>query len=100
MWEHIKDYIPIEKCRDGYVYAIYARNSSIGIYNTLNKSFTVSRIKFGSNYLFDEYHWDTGAPFGTVKPYREMWQAPSFKNDDEKLKYLNDVLKSNPEIVQ
>jgi len=85
-----KEYISVDKCKDGYLYVISARNSNLGIYNESNKGFTISRDKFGANYLFDEFHWDTGAPFGTVKPKMELEKAPEFKNDEEKLRYLNE----------
>jgi hypothetical protein len=36
-----------------------------------------------------EYHYDTGSPFGTVKPITELEVAPNFSSDDEKLAWLN-----------
>lgn len=88
------DYIPIDKCVDGNVYKIAARNGSFGIYSVTEKSFTLSRFKFGDNFLFDEYHWDTGEPFGTVKPMEDLGPAPTFKEEADKLKYLNDLTES------
>jgi hypothetical protein len=83
------NYIPIVQCRDSYLYFIIARNSNLGIYNEKDKSFTISRFKFKLNYLFEEDHWDTGEPFGTVKPLKEICEVARFKNDEDKLKYLN-----------
>lgn len=86
--------IPLKECKDGYLYIIHARNSSIGIFNKKDKSFTISRWKFKNNYLFDEYHWNTKNSFGpwllqgTVKPYKELYRVPQM-NDVDKLKYLN-----------
>jgi hypothetical protein len=34
------------------------------------------REKFGSEYLFTEYHWDTGAPCGTVHPVELLEMCP------------------------
>jgi len=63
-----KDYIKINKCVDGGLYSIEARNGVFGYWNSSSESFTLRRCKFGSIFLFDEYHWDIGAPYGTVKP--------------------------------
>lgn len=94
------NYIKLDNLKDGYTYTIDARNASVGIYLKKNKSFLISRIKFSDNYLFEEYHWDTGEPFGTVKPIEEIEKAPfEFELDqrieDEQeqqvLKYLNTI---------
>ena len=83
------NYIPIEKCKDGWLYKIDARNSNLGIYNAERKTFYISRFKFNDNYLFEEYHWDTGEPYGTAKPLEELEFAGHFNNDNERLAYLN-----------
>jgi hypothetical protein len=88
----MREYIPIDKCKDGWLYQIDARNSSLGICKDNGKSFTISRTKFKDNYLFDEDHWDTGEPWGTVSPLRIIERAPAFKDDTEKLAYLNKKL--------
>lgn len=62
------NYISIENCKNGYLYKIFARNSWLGIWWAKKKGFIILREKMGSTYLFTEYHWDTGEPFGTVKP--------------------------------
>lgn len=92
-------YISLNDCIDGHVYRIRARNGGFGIFKRGsgdkfmpgNNSFTLSRWKFGSNYLFDEYHWDMGEPFGTVKPLEDLGSVPEFKDDDEVLNYLNSL---------
>lgn len=94
-----KTFIPISECRDGYVYYISARNAIIGIYRESTKGFIIARNKFGSIYLFEEYHWDTGEPFGTVQPWAELEKAPDFPPDDamgsnpNKLLFLLEVVK-------
>lgn len=89
----VEKYVPLDECEDSYLYLIVARNSYLGIYNEKDKSFTISRFKFKSNFLFDEDHWDTGEPYGTVKPLEKICEVKQFENDEEKLKYLNDKLK-------
>jgi len=34
------------------------------------------REKFGNEFLFEEFHWDTGPPFGTVNPKEELGMLP------------------------
>lgn len=92
-------WIPIEECKDGWVYYIHARNAKVGIYDKNEKGFTISRHKFSDNYLFVEYHWDTGEPYGTVKPIKELESAPHFSNEAEKLAWLNEksgMIKDDP----
>jgi hypothetical protein len=87
----------MDQCRDGYLYRISARNSRLGICREQGKAFTIGRFKFSANYLFDEYHWDSDPHFGTVCPLEELEKAPEFKDDEEKLAYLNRKLKELPE---
>jgi len=58
--------ISLTECRHGGFYRISARNFSFGVFNENTKGFIGIREKFGIEYLFTEYHWDTGEPFGTV----------------------------------
>jgi hypothetical protein len=55
----------IEDCIKGRVYKIRCRNLSYGVWNGRD-GFIGIRLKFHDRYLFTEYHYDTGAPFGTV----------------------------------
>ena len=43
---------------------------SFGVYNEKDKGFIGIRGGYTQEdrYLFTEYHWDTGEPFGTVDP--------------------------------
>lgn len=76
------DYIPREKCREGYVYRIRSRNLDLGIFHRkpglggFESGFIGIREKFGNLYLFTEYHHDDGAPFGTVYPESEVEKCP------------------------
>jgi hypothetical protein len=70
------DYIPLVLCKHGYLYEIHSRNLSHGVFNGADRGFIGIRTKFGSRFLFTEYHYDTGAPHGTAKPFMEMGKVP------------------------
>lgn len=70
-------YIPMEQCKNGYLYRIHSRNLAYGVYREKVQGFIGIREKFGHEYLFTEFHWDTGEPFGTVQPAREIEPCPS-----------------------
>lgn len=93
IFDNFKKYFSISSCKNGYVYKILARNGCIGVFNSQDSSFTLSRFKFSFNYLFEEYHWDTGEPYGTVKPIEEIEECPKDMNDKDKLSYLNSLSK-------
>ena len=57
--------IPIKDCIKGRVYKLRSRNLSIGVYDGM-EGFIGIREKFGARYLFTEYHYDQGPPYGTV----------------------------------
>ncbi|MBI1803336.1 MAG: hypothetical protein HY033_04815 [Ignavibacteriae bacterium] len=79
--EH-EQYIPLSDCKHGWLYKIRSRNLTAGVFREDRKGFVGIREKFGCEYLFTEFHWDTGAPFGTVKPNRRLEQCP-LENLDE-----------------
>jgi hypothetical protein len=81
-------WIPLENCKDRTAYYIHARNAKVGIFNSYDKGFIISRHKFKENFLFTEFHFDTGAPYGTVKPLRELGPVPEM-TDAETLVWLN-----------
>ena len=68
--------IPMSECKHGWLYKIDSRNLILGVYNETQQGFVGIREKFGNEYLFTEYHWDTGAPFGTVCPQEALEQCP------------------------
>lgn len=82
------DYIPVSKCRDGYLYRIKARNAGVGIYEESTGSFIIRRRKFGTVFIAREIHWDVDENFGTVKPLEELEHAPKFESNKETLNYL------------
>jgi len=69
------EYITIQKCQRGTVYKLSSRNLHYGVYDG-DEGFIGIRQKFGDFFLFTEYHYDQGAPFGTAKPLKEVTQLP------------------------
>lgn len=62
------DYLGMADLKDQYSYKIFARNAYVGVWMKMEKAFLISRYKFSlQSYMFFEYHWDAGEPFGTVK---------------------------------
>lgn len=94
--EKVKQWIPIEKCRDGWLYHIAARNSTLGIYRSQKQGFEIRRDKLGRVYRFVEYHWDWQGGeilfgkkmLGTAKPLQEIEQAPTFTSEDEFIAFM------------
>lgn len=71
------DYLGIEHMQERTAYAIWARNAYVGIWLTEVQGFLISRYKMHPTpFLFVEYHWDSGEPFGTVKPLRPLEICP------------------------
>lgn len=60
---------------EGHLYKIRSRNLSSGVYDGKG-GFTGIRQKFGSRYLFTEYDWDNGPPFGTVVVKEDLGPVP------------------------
>lgn len=57
--------IRIKDCIVRRLYIVRARNFRLGIYDG-KSGFIGRRNKFGFWYLFTEFHYDIGPPFGTV----------------------------------
>jgi hypothetical protein len=68
--------IPLNECRNGWVYRLSSRNLGFGVFVQASNGFIGIREKFNHKYLFTEYHRDTGVPFGTVCPKEELEPAP------------------------
>ncbi len=69
------DAIPMADCTLRHLYRIHSRNLTFGVYDG-KKGFIGIRTKFGSRYLFTEYHWDQGPPYGTVNPKEDLGPMP------------------------
>lgn len=68
--------IALKDCEHGCVYEIHSRNLTLGVFNSKTAGFTGLREKFGDTFLFEEFHRDTGAPYGTVTPIRKIEKCP------------------------
>jgi hypothetical protein len=67
--------ISMHDCVTRGVYQVTSRNLSVAVYDG-SQGFIGIREKFGNRYLFTEYHWDSGAPFGTVRPHHLIATLP------------------------
>ena len=90
LYESEGGYLKIETLKSEWSYRILARNAHIGIWVPEKKGFIIPRWKFGKNYLFTEFHWDTGPPFGTVKPFFEIERSP-FRSEDLNTYHQNPI---------
>jgi hypothetical protein len=72
---YAENYIPLADCAFRYIYKVVSRNLTFTVYNG-NGGFIGIREKWGTRYLFTEYHWDNGPPFGTVCPIEKMDVLP------------------------
>jgi hypothetical protein len=72
MIKHEENYIKKEDLIENEIYECDARNFTYGIWN--GEAFEYIRHKFGMKYFFydQEYHWDDGPPYGTVKPLKHI----------------------------
>jgi len=70
------DFISLKNCKDRFLYKIRSRNLSLGVFNIATSGFIGIREKFRDLYLFEEYHYDTGAPHGTVHPLEKLELLP------------------------
>lgn len=82
---HRKPHIPLRSCIDGHVYRIDSRNLSHGVFHAAVEGFSGIRNKFGWNYLFTEFHWDQGPPYGTVTPLEDLGPLPAGITDNLQL---------------
>lgn len=62
------DYLKMPDLVERALYRLDCRNLSVGVWDAKSRGFIGIRTKFGSRFLFIEYHWDTGEPYGTVCP--------------------------------
>ncbi len=68
-------YLPLDKCVAGNAYELKSRNLIVGVFDG-DTGFIGPREKFDSIYLFTEFHYDTGAPFGTAHPIADLGFCP------------------------
>jgi hypothetical protein len=87
-------YLSMSGLKDGTLYKITARNGNYGVWIEKKKGFVLSRFKFGDNFPFVEYHYDSDPHFGTAKPLEEVEKCSVDTENytsNEMLDYLNNV---------
>lgn len=77
--------IPLDRCKHGFLYRLDSRNLRYGVFNEKTKGFSGIRRKFDMVFLFEEYHWDTGEPYGTAKPLEELEDLSNFQENPQEL---------------
>ena len=91
----------MNKCKDGHLYIIEARNADIGVYVAAEQGFRIRRNKFQLTFIDMEYHWDTDEhtmisgikmSHGTAKPLRKLNYLGNM-SDEKLLDRLNDYMK-------
>ena len=80
--------IPMSELKNNYLYEIDCRNQNRGVWIEAQQGFQIARKKFDSTFLFVEYDWETGPPFGTARAFKEIEKAPENQTDEERLNYL------------
>jgi hypothetical protein len=75
--------IPRESIVPGRAYRIHARNGGIGIAEMDQErlGYVLHRVKFGSHFLFVEWDWEEGVPYGTAIPLVELTETPPTDRD-------------------
>lgn len=64
--------IGLDACRNRVLYRVMSRNLRVGVFCAATRGFLGIREKFGAWFAAEEYHWETGPPFGTAKPQQEL----------------------------
>lgn len=70
------EYLRMNELIQGGLYELDARNANLGIWIYEQLGFIIRRQKFNNIFLFVEYHYDTGSPFGTVRPFIFIEKCP------------------------
>ena len=68
----LKEYLPLEACKERRLYRIFSRNLAVGVFEFGSCGFYGVREKFGRRYVSRERHWDSDPVFGTVKPVEDL----------------------------
>lgn len=64
-----------DQCKNRQFYRIRSRNLNFGVFREETGGFFGLRQKFDYIYVFEEFHWDNGPPYGTVTPLEELPEA-------------------------
>jgi hypothetical protein len=84
-------YIPMKNCIIDHVYYTQGRGISFGVYYGEGVFFGIR--DFG---ITNEYHWDLGAPSGTVRPQLDLGKLPEnikLSNNNKLFEFLENVEK-------
>ncbi len=83
--------LPRALIEQGRAYVIHARNGGVGVAvdEDGELGYRLHRVKFGQHYLFVEFDWDEGEPFGTVIPLAPIADVPP-EGDDSLLAWLRE----------
>ena len=68
----MNDFIPMSELVDRRVYRIRSRNLVVGAWDAGSQGFIGIREKFRDLYLFEEYHYEQGAPYGTAHAIADL----------------------------
>jgi hypothetical protein len=70
--------VPLEAIVIGRAYVIHARNGGVGVAEREDGriGYCLDREKWGEHFLFTEYDWAEGPPFGTAIPLRALDGKP------------------------
>jgi hypothetical protein len=76
--------VPFSDVVVGRAYVIHARNGGVGVAvkEDGRLGYELHREKFGDHYLFTEYDWDNGPPFGTAIPLTVIAAEPPRETSD------------------
>lgn len=91
--------IPMRALEHGRVYRIQSRNLITGVWRGSSQGFIGIREKFGSEYLFEEYHHETGAPFGTASAIYPLDITVPEAEQNEDSTALFDLLKEHDQPI-
>jgi hypothetical protein len=67
---------PVAELVDGMAYRVVARNFFAAVWSERARGFIGIREKFGDEYLFVEYPYADGAPYGTTHAFEALGQVP------------------------
>ncbi len=82
--------VPADEVVLGRAYVIHARNGGVGVAvrdEDGRLGYRLRRVKFDRIYLFTEWDWDEGEPFGTASPMALVEELPP-ESDDVLLDWL------------
>jgi hypothetical protein len=70
--------VPLDAIEVGRAYVIHARNGGVGVAvrEVDGLGYVLHREKFGEHFLFTEWDWAEGPPYGTAIPLRALDGKP------------------------